>query len=30
MNYKSAEELKVTKLSDEKYHIKYEITNKNK
>lgn len=30
MNHKSADELKITRLSSEKYHIKYKLTSKHK
>lgn len=30
MNYKFADKLKITRLSSEKYHIKYKLTNKHK
>lgn len=30
MNYKSVDKLKITRLSSEKNHIKYKLTNKNK
>lgn len=30
MNYKSVDKLKITRLSSEKYHIKYKLTSKHK